>query len=249
MSEQIPPVPAGEPAMMESSMPWYKVWITAVTKPKEETYAMLASQPGAEAKKAYLWVFLTSLVTSIAVAIVQRAGLNSAMSQAFGQSGNYGSGPSIGASILSFLCGAPLGALFSVLIFMLVVAIIQWVAKMFGGSGDFNRLAYVFGAIGAPVSLVSAVLSLFALIPVVGICTGLISVLLFFYVLYLEIAAVKAINGFGWGAAIGSVLLPFVVLFILCVCVVAILSIVLGAVLGPQIQDIFNQINQNIGSF
>jgi hypothetical protein len=247
MSEQIPPVPAGEPAMMESSMPWYKVWITAVTKPKEETYAMLASQPGAEAKKAYLWVFLTGLVTAVVGTITQIAGPNPMLSQVLGQSGNYGR--SVGASLVGLICSAPIGAALGVLFFMLAVAIIQWVAKMFGGSGDFNRLAYVFGAIAAPTSLVFSVFSLLALIPFVGICTGLLGFLLFLYVLYLQIAAVKAINGFGWGAAIGSVLLPGIVLFILCACVLVVLFAILSAVLGPQIQDIFNQINQNIGSF
>jgi len=48
----------------------------------------------------------------------------------------------------------------SVVLFAIGVALIQWIAKMFGGRGTFEQLAYTFGAIQAPFYLISAVFAL-----------------------------------------------------------------------------------------
>ena len=78
-----------------------------------------------------------------------------------------GAAPSIGFGTI--ICGAPVGAIFAVLFFAIAVALIQWVAKLFGGTGSFDKLAYAFSAITVPVSVVSAVLALIGIIPIIGI--------------------------------------------------------------------------------
>ena len=154
-----------------------------------------------------------------------------------------GAAPSIGFGTV--ICGAPVGAIFAVLFFAIAVALIQWVAKLFGGTGSFDKLAYAFSAITVPVSVVSAVLALIGIIPFIGILTGLISFGLGIYVLVLEVLAVKAVNGLDTGKAVGSVLLPGLVIFLfICCCV-----IIGVALMGPAIGEVFDSINQSLGGF
>ena len=76
----------------------------------------------------------------------------------------------------------------------------------------------------------------FSAVPYVNICTGLISVGLGFYALFLQITAVKAVNRFGWGQAAGSVLLPGLVFLVVCGCILFIGFTLLAPVIG----DVFN---------
>jgi hypothetical protein len=231
--------------MVSGSQPssWFQDWIAALTKPNEQTYASLASSPGASANKAYLWVFIAALVNFILVSLLQGVFM-SRMAQQFGSDfGDFGSG--FGSSLVAVICGAPIGAAFSVLFFAIGVAIIQWIAGMFGGKGNTGQLAYAMGAIVAPYMLVSSLLTLLAAIPYVGYCFSAIGLLAGLYILVLEIMAVKGVNQFGWGPAIGSVLLPGLVVFFLCAC----LAIALFALLGPMVGDVFSTINQSLGGF
>jgi uncharacterized membrane protein len=126
--------------------------------------------------------------------------------------------------------------------FALLVAIIQWIAKLFGSAGAYEKLLYAFAAITVPFTIVSSLFVLLSAIPFVGICTGLISIVLSIYVLVLEVMAVKAVNRFGWGQAAGSVFIPGCVIFIVCACVV------IGGMmlLAPMIGNVFSGINQNL---
>ncbi len=240
-----PKLPVSSPAM---SM--IETWIAALTKPNEGTFAQIAAQPGASASKAFLWVFIASLLTSLASLIVQAVSaggqmdtLRQFMPPEIARELPVGAAPSIGFGAI--VCGAPIGALFAVLGFAIVTAIIQWVAKLFGGTGSFDKLAYTFSAITVPYSIIAAVLALVGIIPFVGILTGLISLVLAIYVLVLEVLAVKAVNRLDTGKAVGAVLLPVVVFFLLiCCCVVVVV-----AALGPMIGEVFSTINQSLGGY
>ncbi|NOY99823.1 MAG: hypothetical protein GXP40_11605 [Chloroflexi bacterium] len=229
------PIPAGEP------MPWYQVWITALTKPNERTFAELAAQPGADAKKAYLWVFLTSLVTMFLMAIVQSTVMMPRLARQFSQYGGDFGG-SMGGSLIGMLCAAPFAAGFAVLVFMVVVGIIQWIAKLFGGTGSYDKLAYTFSAIMSPAALVSTGFTLLSVIPVVGFCFSLFSMAFGVYVLVLEVMAVKAVNDLDWGKAAGAVLLPGLLIFLFFCC----LFVILGVALGPTIGNVFSQISSGL---
>jgi hypothetical protein len=54
--------------------------------------------------------------------------------------------------------------------------------------------------------------------------------------------AVKGVNRFGWGQALGSYFLPFLVLF----CCLSLGVIAALRALGPGISDIFNSIQQSL---
>ena len=139
------------------------------------------------------------------------------------------------------ICTSPVVGAISVLGFAIGVGIIQWVAKMFKGTGTFSQLAYTMGAVSVPITFVTSFLTPFSSIQYVNICTGLVSVIVGIYALVLELMAVKGVNKFGWGQALGSVFLPTLVL---ACC--AIVPIAVMATLGTRINDTFNSINQSL---
>lgn len=235
------PPPAGE-------MSAFETWKAAVTKPNAATFAQIAAQPGATTGKAFLWVALASLVTAFFGAIAQAAGAGQTM-QAMRQflppelarelpASGGGGAFSFGALI----CGAPLGAIFGVIFFAIGVALILWVAKLFGGGGDFEKLAYTFAAIMVPIAAVNAGLSLLGMIPFIGLLFSLVSFAVSIYSLVLHIFATQAVTGLDTGKAAASVILPWLVVFLFICCCVVLFTVVLGASMG----DVFNQINQGL---
>lgn len=229
---------------------WIQVWTKVFTKPTEQTFIEITDSPDAVAKTAYIWVFIAGTVSGIFQAIVRAIysamgatpqlpipGLEQYMPQT--PAGDVGS---VLASLVGGICASPIAGLLSILFFAIGVAIVQWIAKLFGGTGSYEKLAYAFGAVSLPLTLVTSLLSLLGAIPFVGICTGVLSFGLSVFAIYLQIAGVKAVNRFGWGQAAGSVLIPFFVVLFVCGCVV------IGGLmlLGPVIGDVFGQINQGL---
>jgi hypothetical protein len=226
------------PSLPDAPRPagWFPVWIKAVTQPKEQTFIDITDHPDAQPKTAYIWMFLAGTLTAIVSGFVQAF----TVSKTLGEQGIF-EGSNVGV-VVGAVCAAPVAGALSVLFFALGVAIIQWIAKLFGGTGTYNKLVYAIAAISVPFTLVSVVLLPLNMIPYVGICTGLLSAGLGIYALFLQITAVKAVNRFGWGQAAGSVLLPGFLILIFCACIV-----VIGlALLGPMIGDVFKGINQSL---
>ncbi|MFN8413715.1 MAG: Yip1 family protein [Anaerolineales bacterium] len=242
-------IPSNTPMMDAKPGPagWLAVWIKVITKPGEQTFIDITETPEATSKTAFIWMFIVGTLSGMVQALL--VGIRSLIGAApqfpipgleqFSQQSSNGGG--IGSVLISF-CASPIAGLLVVLFFALGVAIIQWIAKLFGGTGTFEKSAYAFAAISVPVSLVSLVLTLFSVIPFVGLCTGLISIGLSLYALFLQITAIKAINRFGWGQAAGSVLIPSLVILFVCGCLV-IGSLML---LGPMIGNVFSGINQSL---
>jgi hypothetical protein len=210
---EIPSTPAPEPRTDSV----FNVWGRALTKPSEFTYADLAASPRAKATTAYLWMFVAALIQFFLSVLVQRQMMNNF--QKYGiDVGNLGSRGGIGAILIGLVCVAPILAALSTLMFAIVVAIIQWLAKMFGGTGTYDQLAYAMAAIAAPVTILTGVLNLFSAIPYVGLCFGLLGFLAALYVLVLQIMAVKGVNHIGWGGALGAYFIPVLVLGFVCAC-------------------------------
>ena len=237
MSEQMNapmlPPPAGVSA-------WLSTWREAITRPSDETFARIASSPQAKSTTALLWVFLGSLLNIFLASLVQGAVVRQMLQNSDLGVDQFGGGP--GVTLITAICGAPVGAVISAVVFAIFVGVVQLVAKMFGGQGTFDQLAYAIAAIVTPFYLVSGLLALLGAIPYVGLCFGLIGLLAGLYVLALEVMAVKGVNQFGWGEAAGSVFLP-VLLFVCCIAV-GIFGI--AQLLGPAISDVFDSINQSL---
>jgi hypothetical protein len=234
------------PIEPEKPEPFYQIWIKALTRPADQTYYEIASSPTGNPNIAYLWLFLTGLISSIVSFGVQGASLRQIRDFLPPEAASVlGSNQSIGTGLIGAICGAPIAAAFSVFGFAISVALIQWIAKMFGGNGDYSKMVYTLACIAAPINLVSAVLGLFSAIPLVGIVFGLVSFLVGIYSLFLYVSAVKGVNQFGWGPAIGAVLIPGAVIFLFCACCL-ILSLVL---MGPAIGEVFSGITNSLGVY
>ncbi|MBT3314348.1 MAG: YIP1 family protein [Anaerolineae bacterium] len=228
----------------------FETWIAAVTKPNVGTFADIAAQPGATTGKAFLWVFVAALISGFANLLAQSfsvgsqmGGLQDLLPPEIAREIPMSVPSSIGFGTV--ICGAPVFAIMGVIGFAISVALIQWVAKLFGGAGSFDKLAYTFSAIFVPVSVVSALLSLLGAIPFVGVCFGVLSFAVSIYMIVLQVFAVQAVNGLDTGKAVGSVLLPGLVFFLFICCCVAIVVGGLTA-MGPAIGDIFNELNQGL---
>jgi hypothetical protein len=217
-----------------------QVWVKAITKPSESTYADLASSPGAKANTAFLWIFLCTFAPAFVNVLVSGGQISQRLQDAGVDVGEAGGG--LGASLVSFLCLTPVAAVVGVVGFIISVAIMQWIARMFRGQGTFDQLAYTLGAISAPGLLVSAVLTLPSLIPYVGMCSGILSGLLGIYLIVLEVMAIKGVHRFGWGAAIGTLVIPGLAIALVACCIAFALASVLGLAMG----DVFSTINQSL---
>ncbi|MBE7436366.1 MAG: YIP1 family protein [Anaerolineales bacterium] len=229
---------------------WFQVWTKVFTKPSEQTFVEITEGPEAVARTAYIWVFIAGTISGIIQAILRAIYAAMGMTPQLPIPGleeyipqtTTGDPGTTVTALVSGICGAPLAGLVSVLFFAIGVAIVQWVAKLFGGTGSYEKLAYAVGAISLPLTIVTSILSLFSAIPFVGICTGVISFGFAIFAIYLQIAAVKAVNRFGWGQAAGSVLIPWLVIVFVCGC------LVFGGLLllGPVIGNVFGEINQGL---
>jgi len=215
---------------------FFQTWTKALTQPREETYAELAVSPGASPSKAYVWIFLASLLSYFLILAAQALVLGLGNERG----GNVGS--ALGGIVITLICAGPFIAGFSVLGFMLDTAIIQWIAGLLGGHGNYSRLAYVFGAIAAPITLTLGLLGALAAIPLVGLCFDIVIAGLGLYMVILESMAIKAVNRLDWLPAVGSVLLPRLVIGGLCVFII-ISSLGLLAYMGA---GVFSEINQSL---
>jgi len=234
----LPGAPMPEPSTAPASI--FQTWINAVTKPNEATYAPIANAPNATTTNAIIWVAIGSLISSFLTILspgpnfqqlqrlLEQQGLNNGFANALGSGG-----AGVGTKIIQLVCGAPIAAIVGVVLFLIAAALIQWVARMFGGHGSFDKLAFTFAAIAAPMSIVSGLLALLGAIPFIGFCFGLLGLAAAIYTIVLEIIACKAVNRFAsYGPAVGSVLIPGLVLGLLCCCALILLFSVLGVAIG-----------------
>lgn len=209
------PIPESKPDTV------LQTWTKALTKPNEQTFVEIASSPNAKASTAYLWVFIAGLIQFFLTSLVQSRMMGTYMQQMGVGSGDFAS-QGFATIAVTAICGAPIAAAFSTLFFAIGVFIVQWIAKMFGGRGTSDQLAYAMASITAPYAIVAGILTLFAAIPYVGYCFSAILAIAGIYIFVLNVMAVKGVNQIGWGAAIGSLLIPGLVIGLLCACLVGV---------------------------
>src|SRR5687767_749970 len=100
---------------------WFSVWRDAITRPNEQTFVRLAQSPNAKTTTALLWIFLGSLVSSL-LALPAQGALMRQMMQSMGlEEQGF---PAAGGGLMTVICGAPIGAVISVVLFAIVVGIV-----------------------------------------------------------------------------------------------------------------------------
>jgi hypothetical protein len=210
----------------------------------ERTFLEITDHPEAKAKSAYIWVFLAGTLSALINSLVQFIGTLIGLQQAVPEFGQVQGLPQVigTAGLLGAICGAPLASFFSVIGFAVGVAIIHATARFFGGQGSFDKLAYAFGAIAAPLTLISGLATLLNVIPFVAFCTVPVLLGLGLYTLFLEVAAIKAVNRCGWGEAVAALLLPAILIGLLC----GFSFLLLMKVADPSINEIFQQLQRGL---
>ena len=222
----------------------FPVWQKVYTKPTEETFVQITSHPEAKAKSAYTWVFLagalSGLINSVTSTIVTMVAFR-AENPALGADTPGLVGGMFGVmGLLGAICAAPVAGVFAVIGFALNVGVVHATARFFGGKGTFDKLAYAFGAITVPVSVISAFLIPFRTISLAAYCTWPLLVLLGIYVLYLEVTAVKAVNQCSWGEAAAAFFMPTILFLLLC----GLLTVLALRAAGPTLDEFMRQYQQ-----
>ncbi len=204
-----------------------EVWRLAITGPNELTYVSLAEDPRAGVGRAAAWTAAAALVTTLiglagqwlyggigrALAVLQESAPSADLT-AFSSAG-----------LAMALCLVPLAAASSVLGLIVTAGLLQFIAGAFGGEGTFGKLAFTLAAYSAPMSIISALLTL---VPLVGLCLGLP---LGIYGLALNLLAIKAVNRFSWGRAAATLALFFVLVVMVCL----VLGLLLLRAIPPEL--------------
>jgi len=215
------------------SLDWTEVWSGALLRPSERTYDEIVNDPRATTGRAIAWIAVSSLVGFV-ISLVIQVVLGGALSQVMEESG---AAVGTGASILAFICGAPLVVVFSIIGLAISSGITQFVASALGGNGTFAKLFYAFAAFTAPMSLVSGLLSSIPFVNCLAIPLG-------FYALYLEILAIRGVNQLSWGKAIATLVLVFIGILV----VIAFFAAVVLAMIGPALGNVISNIMQELPS-
>lgn len=210
------------------SQSWNEIWIKAITQPSETSYDEIVNDPNASTRRAYSWIFVSSLIGFIFYVIVANLLGTNAMGSV---------DEALGSMFMVIICGAPIGALVAVLGAMINAGFSQLIASALGGTGTYSKLVYAFAAYLAPLALVSYLLGAIPFINCLALPLGL-------YGIFLNVTAVKAVNKFGWGKAIVS----SVVIWLLLLVLLSIAVIVILALLGPAIGNVFSNIMEGIGT-
>ncbi len=221
---------------MNLSETW-QTWLHVTTAPGEPTFEAERQKPQATLTTALIWMLIAGVIAAL-LGFIQAAVTAGAAQGTIAQFLATANLPPetrvaleqmLNSGVLSILGGgASLTSIIMVPIgFLVGTAIYFVIAKLLGGTGDFGRYAYLNAAFGAPLTILSSLLSV---IPVLG-C---ISIFIGIYQLVLTYYSTKVEHNLTSGRALIVVLLPLIVVLLLVSCFV---FFVLGAILTIPVQN------------
>lgn len=221
----------------------FPVWSKVYTRPGEKTFVEITSHPEAKAKSAYFWVFIAGALSGLINSVTRFILALIVLKQSAPEIGELPSGAGGVLGVMGFmsaLCAIPIAGAGAVAGFAVSVAIVHATARFFGGQGTFDKLAYAFGAITVPVTIISAFMIPFSAIPYGLFCTIPILLALGLYVIFLQVTAVKAVHQCGWGEAAAAYFMPSILILLLC----GLSFVLLMRVAGPGINEFMQQLQQ-----
>lgn len=174
---------------------WHQLWIRALTQPSVATYDMIARDVNASMSRVVVWMFASAWLGYSASGVISLA-MVMAMMLGF-MLGNDGAmaGLGLGVTFIVSLVSATIIAIFSVLWYLAGTAVTHAIAKAFGGTGSYTKLAYAFATYSAPMAFVAGAMNA---IPYLGMC---LSLPLALYGFFLSVVAVRAVYQIEWGGA------------------------------------------------
>lgn len=221
---------------MNLSETW-QTWLHVTTAPGEPTFEAERQKPQATLTTALIWMVIAGVVAAI-LGFIQAAVAAGAAQGTIAQLLATADLPPetrvaleqlLNSGVLSILTGgASLTSIIMVPIgFLVSTAIYFVIAKLLGGTGDFGRYAYLNASFGAPLTILSSILSVIPFL-------GCISIFVSIYQLVLIYYSTKVEHNLTSGRALIVVLLPLIVILLLVFCFV---FFILGALLAIPVQN------------
>jgi thioredoxin-like negative regulator of GroEL len=221
---------------------WVEAWTLALTRPTSKTYASLLADPNAGALRALTWIVATALFGAFFFILMQAAVLL-ATGQALPTAGRALNADPLAVIGIALLCAAPLNAVGLVINLSINAAIFNLAGRVLGGRGTFGGQLYAMTLFTAPLLVLGFVAFTFAYLaitltqnPSLTLLLSCIALPLGLYALYLNVLALKAAQGFGWGRAILAFLLPVLAGVALYACLVFVAAQALGPTFLQDLQ-------------
>lgn len=192
-------------------MSWFQVWKRALTRPTVATFEELIGAPDAQTGRAYQWVLVSSVIGALLTMVLLSVVINK-----FLTGPGYeppGLAAMVGESLCALACAGPIGGVLAIVLFAIGVGVVQLIARVLGGAGEYADLTYAFAVFQAPLTLVSgvfvtALLGVMLLIPSIGPSLGYFSYVPLLAYVWFAIVAIKAVNRFAWPKAALAMLVP-----------------------------------------
>ena len=201
-----------------------QTWMNVLTHPGEAAFAEERSRPQATVGTALIWIVIAAVISGL-VGWLQIQMFLGASGGIAGLIEQMDLPPEVSAEMDAMLSsgmlemmmggGGLMSIIFTPIFFLIGAGILHVIARLFGGTGEFGRFAYLLAAFQAPISIVSALLGF---VPILG---GCLSLALSIYGIVLTYFAIKVEHTLTDGKAIGTLLLPIILLFLIAICGVA----------------------------
>jgi hypothetical protein len=221
------PAPVTETRKPGRSYRFFDVWWIALTDQDVRAYATLLDDPDAGTSRAIEWQIYTSLVICIFSMLVGYFLKSDPASRELWSAASSNSSNPQGVVLLIMAVTTLVTVVSSVVGLLINGAFQNFLAGLFGGTGNFSRTIYALSAYLMPISIIY----LFMIrIPVLGIC---LSVVLGIYALILNVRALQAAHGLNGGRATIVVAIP-TLLMLMIVCG---LFIYISSLVGTALQN------------
>lgn len=214
------------------SYPFHAVWLTALTNRDVGAYVDLLEDPEAGTGRALEWMAYVGVITGLLTPLYLL--INPQFKQVLDMPELSSLRGNLSSTVFLLIFGLIMvisSAIFSVLGMAINAAIQNLIARMFGGTGTYGRTIYALAAYLAPISIVTAVMSMIPFVNCLGIVVSIYSVIL-------NIRALQAAHSMNQGRATAAVLMPTLILLVVCC--------LLGAVSSSFLGRVFETINNSL---
>lgn len=209
-----------------------QTWINAVTQPNEAFYDNERKSPNATLGTAIIWIVIAAIISGLlggVQALIGMGGMNAA-----GMDQMLADLPPETRQIFETMF-SPQGltsiiiasVVITPIVWIIVMGILNLIARLLGGQGDFGRFAYLNAAYSAPIQVVSGLLGF---VPFVG---GCVSLLLFLYSLVLCYFTIKTEHQLSQGKSIATIVIMVVAFVSVIICGAIVLGLTIAAAI-PQ---------------
>lgn len=173
-----------------TSFTWYQAWKKALTKPSLATFEELIRDPHASAKRAYCWMFFSSLILGGITSLIT-LGLYFL---------SFPESIKISQLIDDFISNGLIFAGISVLYLIVNAGVLHFIAHALRGTGSFSKLVYALAVYRSPFYLIVGMGKLlFGLNPCL---VNLIVQPSAIYCIILDILATRVVYQFDLGKAV-----------------------------------------------